>query len=93
MKRIALMLVIATAVATNVWPQAPDDCATLPSADAVVQSGFELSDTLTDLNTPASLGILASNLSGTGADKVAVKQWIASAPCVSQLSGRNSACV
>jgi hypothetical protein len=84
MKKTALMLVIAAAAAANVWAQAPEDCATVPSADTVVQSGFELSDTLTDLNASASLGILASNLSGNGADKVAIKQWVASAPCISR---------
>ncbi|MBV9503757.1 MAG: hypothetical protein JO323_02000 [Acidobacteriia bacterium] len=84
MTKVLLTTVIAAASAASVWAQAPEECATMPSGDDVIQSGFELSDTLLDLNLAGSVGILAANVSGSGADKLAVKQWAASVPCISR---------
>ena len=84
LRKATRMLIIAAAATMKVWAQAPEDCVTVPTASEIFQSGFELSDTLTDVNIAASLGILSSSLSGSGADKVAIKQWVASVPCTSR---------
>jgi hypothetical protein len=82
--KVIFAALIAVTSASTTWAQSPEECATTPLADAVVQSGFELSDTLSDLSVTGSLGVLASNLSGSGADKVAIKEWSSSVPCVSR---------
>jgi hypothetical protein len=48
--KVIFAVLIAIMSAITMWAQSPGGCATTPLADAFVQSGFELSDTSSDLS-------------------------------------------